>query len=141
MPKFSTQSKTRLSTCHYDLQLICNTVIEHLDFSVLQGHRSLENQQKAFKAGKSKLDGIKLKSKHQSTPSMAVDIAPYPIDFKDIRRFDVLAGAMLSAAAILKKQGAVSHDLRWGGDWDRDADLNDQKFNDLGHFELVGADQ
>jgi hypothetical protein len=27
--------------------------------------------------------------------------------------------------------------LRWGGDWDRDSDLKDQTFNDLGHIEVV----
>jgi peptidoglycan LD-endopeptidase CwlK len=28
--------------------------------------------------------------------------------------------------------------VRWGNDWDMDGDLNDQKFIDSPHFELVG---
>jgi len=27
--------------------------------------------------------------------------------------------------------------IRWGGDWDGDTKMNDQKFNDLVHFELM----
>ena len=27
--------------------------------------------------------------------------------------------------------------IRWGGDWDRDTDLSDNRFNDLPHFELM----
>ncbi len=39
---------------------------------------------------------------------------------------------------------AAAHDLgielRWGGDWDRDAEFDDQTFNDLPHFELYDYD-
>ena len=28
------------------------------------------------------------------------------------------------------------NNMRWGGDWDKDFDLDDQTFNDLCHFEL-----
>jgi hypothetical protein len=28
--------------------------------------------------------------------------------------------------------------LRWGGDWDMDTEVKDNKFDDLVHFELVG---
>ena len=26
--------------------------------------------------------------------------------------------------------------LRWGGDWDQDTEVKDNRFDDLGHFEL-----
>ncbi len=65
MPNFGKTSKQRLETCHKDLQTICNEVIKYYDFSVIEGHRTLETQQKYFKEGKSKLDGINQKSKHQ----------------------------------------------------------------------------
>ncbi len=29
--------------------------------------------------------------------------------------------------------------LRWGGDWDGDTELRDQKFVDLPHFEVLEA--
>ena len=28
-------------------------------------------------------------------------------------------------------------DIRWGGDWDRDTEVRDNKFDDLVHFEIV----
>lgn len=141
MAKFGKVSSERLNTCHVDLVLICTEVIKYIDFSVLEGTRTLEQQQKYFNEGKSKLDGVNQKSKHQSSPSFAIDIAPYPIDFKDKAkskaRFYLLAGYMFMCAETLFKDGLISHRLRWGGDWDSDKDFNDQSFDDLPHFELV----
>jgi len=137
MPKFGRKSTAILSTCHPDLQNIMNGVIEIIDFSVLEGERTLATQQKYFKDGKSKLDGIKKKSKHQSSPSMAVDIAPYPIDWTDTARFYFLAGHVLAVADVLYDMGVITHCVRWGGDWDSDHSFKDQTFNDLPHFEIV----
>jgi peptidoglycan L-alanyl-D-glutamate endopeptidase CwlK len=77
MYEFSEKSLSRLNTCHQDIIEICKELIQVYDFSVLEGHRTLEKQQEHYKAGRSKLDGIKKKSKHQSYPSMAIDIMPY----------------------------------------------------------------
>ena len=66
-----------------------------------------------------------------------VDIAPYPIDWEDTKRFALLAGIVIGIDSQLKQNKLITYDIRWGGDWDGDNDLNDQKFNDLGHFELV----
>jgi peptidoglycan L-alanyl-D-glutamate endopeptidase CwlK len=141
MAKFSKRSQSRLNSCHKDLQVICAEAIKTLDFSVLEGHRSVAKQQKYFRQGRSKLDGIKRKSKHQSYPSKAVDIAPYPIDFKQKAkskaRFYLLAGVMLQVSKKLLDNGKISHKLRWGGDWDSDRDFFDQSFDDLPHFELL----
>jgi len=141
MFKFGDASKKRLDTCHRDLQAICNEVIRYIDFSVLEGARSLETQQKYFRDGKTKIDGINKISKHQHFPSMAVDIAPYPIDFrngsKSKARFYFLAGMMYQASEDLYRKGLISHKLRWGGDWDGDKEFYDQSFDDLPHFELV----
>lgn len=127
---FGEKSKSKLVTCHPVLQEICNEAIKIMDFVVLEGHRT-EAQQRAYYAeGKSKLNGTTKKSKHQATPSLAVDIAPYPVDWKDSKRFYYLAGLMLG---IAKERG---YELVWGGDWDSDSDFGDNKFNDLPHFEL-----
>lgn len=139
MATFGNKSASRLSTCHEDLQKICNLAIEYYDFSVTEGTRTKATQMKYFKEGKSKLDGINKISKHQSTPSMAVDIAPYPIKWKGNKsraRFYQLSGYMFLAAEILLQAGSISHKLRWGGDWDSDKDFEDQSFDDLPHFEL-----
>ena len=141
MAHFGKKSQERLNTCHKDLIAICNEVIKSYDFSILEGTRSLKQQQEYFNTGRSKLDGINQKSKHQSLPSLAIDIAPYPIDFhndtKARARFYLLAGYMFQASEVLFEAGITTHKLRWGGDWDADKEFHDQSFDDLPHFELV----
>jgi peptidoglycan L-alanyl-D-glutamate endopeptidase CwlK len=141
MYKFSKRSQTKLNTCHIDLRIICNEAIKIFDFTVTEGSRSLERQIELFDAKKSKLNGIDKKSKHQVTKadpySKAVDIAPYPIDYKDKSSFFFLAGIMNGIALKLLEEGRITHKLRWGGDWDSDNNFKDQSFNDLPHFELM----
>ena len=42
MPRFSNRSKTRLESCHSDLQRLMNEVIKHVDITVLEGYRSTD---------------------------------------------------------------------------------------------------
>jgi len=128
--KYGKSSVKRLNTCHPDLQKLMNRVLEksECDVSILCGNRSKEDQDKAFNEKKSKV--VFPNSKHNSMPSMAVDVAPYPIDWNDLERFSTLATLILDTAEELEIE------LRWGGDWDRDGDTTDQTFNDLPHFEL-----
>jgi len=91
-------------------------------------------------------------SKHNESPSKAVDSAPWfpdrkipwpqtPKDWndpvqrnkyvKDLNQFYHYAGFVEGMAASM----GYSDRLRWGGDWDRDHDISDQTFNDLVHFE------
>lgn len=129
MPAFGTKSKTLLNTCHNDLQRIFNEVVKTFDCSVICGHRNEETQNKYFEEGSSKLKFPN--SMHNTNPSIAIDIAPYPIDWGDTKRFYLFAGYVLGTANQLGIK------LRWGGDWDSDTEVNDQTFNDLVHFELV----
>lgn len=72
------------------------------------------------------------KSKHNSQPSLAVDVAPYPIDWKDERRFILFAGFVMG---IAKAKGI---NLRWGGDWNGNFRVGDDgKLFDAPHFEMV----
>lgn len=135
MPTYSKISYQKLKTAHPDLQLIFNTVIQYIDNTILVGHRGEEEQTQAVAEGKSKLTFPN--SKHNSTPSMAVDAAPYPIDWNDISRFYYFAGFVKAIAEVLLSEKKISHKVRWGGDWDSDNDFKDNKFNDLVHFELV----
>lgn len=135
MPKFSQSSFSKLSTCHRDLQVIFFEVIKYFDCTVIEGHRGQEAQDKAFQEGKSQLkwpDG-----KHNQSPSMAVDVAPYPIDWYNYKRMYWFGGFVMGIAQKLKDEGKITHTLRFGGDWDRDYDILDNRFNDLVHFELV----
>jgi peptidoglycan L-alanyl-D-glutamate endopeptidase CwlK len=79
-------SQRNLTLVHDDLKLIVYELCDIMNISVLCVFRGEEDQNKAFNEGKSKLKFPK--SKHNEVPSRAVDIAPYPIDWKDIDRFN-----------------------------------------------------
>lgn len=144
MYTFGTASSERLSTCHEDIQLILNELITFYDFSVLEGHRSDERQLKLFHEGASTLDGVNKKSKHQSLPSMAVDIMPwkkgtnaFDDNEKERARFYMMMGMVKAIASRLYKEGKITHKVRFGADWDGDDTFRDQSFDDLPHFELI----
>ena len=129
MPNFSKQSESKLLTCHADLQTIFRTVIQRFDFTVICGFRTFEQQADIFATGFSKKEAGK--SKHNLSPSLAVDVAPFPIDWKNEKAFYYLAGAVMLVAWELDIP------IRWGGDWNMNDNLNDQNFFDIGHFELI----
>lgn len=130
MAKFSKSSADKLSTCHPLLQKLFNTIIEFYDCTIIQGYRGKEEQNKAFAEGASKLKYPE--SKHNKTPSMAVDVAPF-VNGKiswDTKQCTHFAGVVQGIAFELKI------DIRWGGDWNSNNYLADNTFNDLVHFEL-----
>jgi hypothetical protein len=128
MPKLGKRSKKNLSEAHPLLQELFEEAIKHYDFSVIEGHRPKEEQDKAYHKGLSKLKYPQ--SKHNKQPSLAVDAVPYPIDWNDKQRFYYFGGLICGLAA------AMGIDIRWGGDWDSDGEFKDQSFHDLPHFEL-----
>lgn len=129
MPSFSQRSAERLATCDPRLRLVFAEVVEHFDCSILEGHRSNERQAQMKAEGRSQLGPGE--SKHNHMPSLAVDVAPYPIDWNDRDRWMRFSGFVLGVA---RAHGIA---LRWGGDWDRDWDVADNRFNDWPHFEIV----
>jgi peptidoglycan L-alanyl-D-glutamate endopeptidase CwlK len=134
MPSFGTASKNRRATLDPRLRQIVNEAIKVFDFTIVCGHRGKKAQEKAFKDGKSQLHWPH--SKHNTKPSIAVDLAPYDpqarrIDWNNRDRFVLLAGVILG---IAHKMGVK---LRWGGDWDSDTFMKDQRFHDRPHFEIV----
>ena len=135
MPKFSQKSFSQLSTCHIELQTLFYEVIRSFDCSILEGYRNEHDQEKAFIEGNTQLHYPN--GKHNNNPSMAADVAPYPVNFSDIKRYYYFGGYVLGIAQRLKAEGKMTYSVRWGGDWDRDTQTKDQSFNDLGHFELV----
>ena len=140
MAKYSATSKERLESCTPLLQAIFRSVIVNgYDHTILEGHRGKEEQNNYFEAGKSQIkwpDG-----KHNKFPSEAVDAVPYPIKWADTdpkvqevywRQMAHFAGHV---QAVAWHKFGVS--LRWGGDWDKDFSLMDNRFNDYPHFEIV----
>ena len=133
MYSFGKLSTQKLETLHPDLQLILNEAIKIYDFSVICGHRNEEDQNKAFQEGNSRLKWPQ--SKHNSQPSIAVDIAPYPIDWKNRDRFIFLAGIIY----CISQQLGI--EIRFGGNWSMSWQFENQKFDDLVHFELVNPER
>ena len=129
MPNFSDKSLAKLATSDPRLQRVFHEVVRNFDCTILEGHRNRERQNQMVAEGKSQVrwpDG-----KHNTVPSMAVDVCPYPIVWDDRERQTLFAGYVLATA------NAMGIKLRWGGDWDRDTEVRDNGFDDLVHFELV----
>lgn len=135
MPEFSQRSLERLSDCHDDLVVLFATVVAEYDCTVICGHRTKGAQEIAFMDQKTTVHWPD--SKHNSMPSMAADVGPYPLAWDDIGSFYIFAGWVLCVARRLYTEGRITHRVRFGGDWDTDGKTTDQKFNDLVHFELV----
>lgn len=115
MPNFSKASETRLQTCHKDLQTVCRELIKQYDFSVLEGHRTEQAQNAAYEKGTSNVRWPR--SAHNKTPSLAVDIAPYPIDWNDTSRFKELITRFDAVAEVLRGQSKISSRFIYGGFW------------------------
>lgn len=95
-----------------------------IDFTIIETVRTMEKQKEYFKAKATRT----LKSRHipQTNASgfgEAVDIAPYPINWKDTKRFADLA------AHIKRKAKELNIKINWGGDW--------KTFIDMPHYELT----
>jgi len=123
MPRFGASSRTKLNTCDPRLQRIFEMVVKHMDCSVIDGVRSDARQLRFFEQGDSTINGVTRKSKHQSNPSMAADVVPYPIDWTDIPRFENFMYFVKGVAAGLGIR------IRCGGEW--------TSFRDYPHYELV----
>ena len=145
MPKFGALSEERLKGCDPKLQILFREVVAKYDCTIIVGHRGQEAQDKAAREGNSKVSWPN--GRHNSKPSMAADVSPYPVEWggpiitdgklneknlRALKRFIHFAGY------VQGKASEMGINLRWGGDWDRDFDLDDQDFNDWVHFEVVG---
>lgn len=132
MPKYSQRSKDILATCHPDIQRLLNEAIKYIDLTIICGHRGKEAQDKAVAEGKSKTPWPT--SKHNSIPSLAVDLMPYypgGIRWSDKEGIYFCMGFLKGLAV---KMGIA---IRLGIDWDGDNDMHDQTFIDGPHLELV----
>lgn len=118
--KYSKKSMDKLATCHPDLQKLCLELIKHRDITVLHGHRGEHDQNELFDKGMSKKRYPD--SKHNKLPSMAVDLAFYPIDWNDTAKWEEFKEFVKGVAKQL------NIDIIAGGDW--------KTFKDFPHFEL-----
>ncbi len=128
MPRYSKRSKERLASCDERLQEIFNEVIKHVDCSVLEGYRNKERQNKLYDEGRTKVKYPN--GRHNTNPSKAADVTPYPVDWEDRERQTLFAGFVIGIAR------GMGYRIRWGGDWDMDFKVMDNRFDDFPHFEI-----
>lgn len=119
MPTLGSRSVMRLKGVHPDLVKVVQHAIEisEVDFTVLEGLRSIERQQALVKAGASQT----LKSRHLT--GHAVDLGAWVDDQVDWSwpLYTKIAKAMEAAAA------ECNIPIEWGGNW---------KMRDGPHFQL-----
>mgnify|MGYP000128209097 CR=1 FL=1 len=130
MALFSKQSLETLDGVHPLLVEWAHELIQVIDFKVVSGVRTRATQMQYVSRGVSKT----MNSKHliqKDGYSHALDLAPYPVDWSDLRRFYILAGAGLGIADQLNIP------MTWGGRWNPlDDRFKVPSFNDLGHFQI-----
>ena len=116
--KLGTRSLQNLSGVNPDMVAVVKRAIEitEVDFTVIEGIRHINRQRELLKAGRS----TTLNSRHLT--GHAVDMVPYPVDWEDLERFELMAEAMKEAAEELKIP------IVWGGDW--------KSIYDAPHFQL-----
>lgn len=107
------------------------------DFSVLEGVRTKERQRELYAQGRTTPGDIvtwTMTSKHFAQPDgygRAVDLIPFPLDWKTPAKFDAIGAAMKRAADELGVK------IRWGADWDADGKPREKGETDSPHFELA----
>ena len=117
---FGKRSRRRMQGLHPDLVAVMELALSRsaIDFTVIEGLRSIERQRKLVKSGASRT----LKSRHLT--GHAIDVAPL-LDGRvswDWPLYYQIAPVIKGAAADL------GVDLDWGGDW--------QTFKDGPHWQL-----
>jgi peptidoglycan L-alanyl-D-glutamate endopeptidase CwlK len=133
MPTYSKESLEKLGTCDERLQRVFNKVIQFVDCTIICGHRGEADQNAAYASGASKVKYPN--GKHNSTPSKAVDVMPYPVNYsedaKNIEAITLFAGFVLGIAAEMEIK------LRWGHDWDSDMVPDTRGLVDRPHYEVI----
>ena len=136
MFKFSRTSEKRLMYLHKNLQKFFMELlkISPYDFSISQGVRTAEEQNKLYQQGRTvpgkivtNCDGYKSKSKHQVREDgfgYAGDIAIL-VDGKVTWEEKYYKEVARTGRVLMQK-----YNIEWGGDW--------KKFKDLPHFEYIG---
>jgi len=142
--KLGKRSKDNYNTLHPDLQKIIDMALKvsQVDFTIIEGERTVERQQKLFNEGKSKIDGINKKGKHNYSPSLAFDFIAAVPNRKDLA-FDknhlmYLVGVFTACGKHLLNECEITHRTRSGANWDMDGTLvYDQRFLDMPHIEII----
>ncbi len=127
MNKFSKRSLSVLSTVDDRLQAIFMEAIEEcpIDFGIPStgGLRTAKMQHELYLDGKSKADGYRLESYHQS--GCAIDVYAY-VDGKASWEKEHLTIISETVKRVAKRMGVL---IVWGGDW--------KTFVDMPHYQVA----
>lgn len=152
------RSRSRLAGVHPDLVRVVMRAAQLAqpadDFTVLEGVRSRQQMMINYGKGRTVTEctrkGVDARHAQPNVPKVtwlndpfasphavkadgyghAVDLAPYPIDWDNVSRFDRLAHLMFDAA---KMEGVH---IKWGADWDEDGKPRERGESDSPHFQL-----
>ena len=125
---FTRKELIRLSEAEKSLEDLCEAVNEKFPIFIICGHRNKEDQELAVISGHSKVHYPN--SKHNSLPSKAVDLCPYPINWDDRKAFYEMYKVVMATA---QEMGIK---IRAGADFNQDGDLTNDKWVDRPHFEI-----
>lgn len=161
MYRFGRSSTERLAQLHPDLRSVLTAAIQVKDFSIIEGYRDRETQDRYFDTGVSHLQFPD--SLHNRNPALAVDIWPFVTHIGGVKVNAALNGSRQQIAELALTTGlgkrliedyikeefhllqgvvmGIAHSLgiklRFGLDWNGNCDRMDQKLHDLPHLELA----
>jgi peptidoglycan L-alanyl-D-glutamate endopeptidase CwlK len=110
----------KLGEVHPDLMALAHAVIAEVDCTILCGHRDEAVQNEVYLMGHSKARFGE--SPHNYKPALAIDMVPYPIDWKNEKRFQDFVGI------VKRKAAEMNIEITCGADF--------KSFKDYPHFEL-----
>lgn len=128
-PRYRAISEKRLAGAHPKLQTLIYAAWEQMDFLVMDSQRGKAAQEMAFKLGRSKAKFGQ--SAHNWAPAIALDLAPFPINWNKTEPFKKLQFEIIRPLA--KKMGIP---IRQGLDWNMNGIITDESFVDWPHVEL-----
>lgn len=97
-----------------------------IDFTIIETVRTIEQQRINIAKGVSKtIKSRHIPSNNKSGYCEAIDIAPYPINWKNIKRFILLSQHIKATA---NKLGIK---IEYGGDW--------KTFKDYPHYQIINS--
>ncbi len=137
MPEFSEKSRAKLLTCHSELQRLFNAVVVNRDCTVVSGYRGELEQNELYRRGMSMKKFPY--SKHNTNPSLAVDVMPY-FGTTPHLRWDDIQSSYNFVGFVQGIADTFGIRIRSGADWNMNDDFDDQSFIDVAHYELVMDD-
>ena len=91
------KSKEAISTVDPRLVYIANKLADIWNMTIIHGYRGRELQTQLHEQNPNGALPWPL-SEHNHTPSRAIDIAPYPVNWEKVDRFDMMIGAAYAIA-------------------------------------------